>query len=121
MINLRLEIEHIILASYLNQKMSNEFEQSLFENELMPYELFKASRTNKLCAKAIYVLQKDKKPICDITVLNFIENKTEVNQNEWINLMCKCDTSFNLMESYLQQLREIDEEDSKMDILKGLI
>lgn len=118
---MRLEIEQIILVSYLNQYMSNELEQALYEDEVLPFELFKTNRTNKLVAKAIYNLQCNNIPIRDFEVYDYISKFTSVNQDEWLNLLSKCDTSFNLMLHYTDRLKQTDEDEKKMEILRSMV
>ena len=110
--NYRLEIEELILSSFLYQDLCNELDKCDYEDFILPYNHFKATRTNKLIAKAIYVLQEKKMPISDITVLNFIQEKTNVNEIEFLELLSKTNVTFSTMLKYLEHLKEIDKEES---------
>ncbi len=92
-----------------------------FEEYIIPYELFKTTHTHKLVAKAIFVLQEDKKPVSDITVINFIQSKTRINEQEILVLLSKLWCTFDTMTKYIKMLKEIDDEESKMKNLEGLM
>ena len=116
----RLHIEQLILSCFLNQIRTNELDQLEFREYKLPFELFKANKTNKLCAKAIFNLQEEKKPIDDLTVLCYIQKHMEVNQEEWLELVSNLWSTYDTMLLYLDMLKDLDEEEVKMKILESL-
>lgn len=110
----RLAIEELILSSFLYQDLLNELDKIEYEDFMLPYEHFKATKTTKLIAKAIYVLQQEKKPISDITVIEFISSKTEINEQEFLSLLSKTMVTFTTMLKYLEILKELNITQDKM-------
>lgn len=119
--NYRHEVEKLILNCFISQDKSNEMDKMEYEEFIIPYELFKTSRTHKQVAKAIFILQTKKEPISDITVLNFIESNDKFNSVELLSVISGLWCTFDTMKSYLQILKKIDEDENKMRKLEGLI
>lgn len=117
----RIHIEQTILSSFLNQDKTNEMDQMEFRDMKLPFELFKSSITSKLIAKAIYNLQEDNKPIDDLLVLSYITKHTSINSSEYLQFSCATWVTFDTMNLYLNQLREIDKEEELQNILKGIL
>ena len=117
----RLHIEQLILVTYLNQNKGHILDEIELRDTKIPFELFKANKTTKMTAKAIYNLQVENKPIDEITILAYIEKFTEVNANEWIELNCKLWVSFDTMNLYIKQLKNIDDEENKLKLLEGFL
>jgi hypothetical protein len=99
----------------------NELDKLEYEDYTLPYELFKANRTHKLIAKAIFNLKEQKVPVSDLTVHNYIEEITEINQSEFIDLISKTCVTFDTALKYIEHLRDIDKKESKLNKLKGMI
>tara|TARA_R110002096_G_scaffold262699_1_gene456199 strand:- start:347 stop:712 length:366 start_codon:yes stop_codon:yes gene_type:complete len=119
--NYRLEIEELILVSFLNQDICmNELDKMEYEDFKLPYNLFNATRTNKLVAKAIFNLQEENKPVSDLTVHHYITEITYVNQDEYINLISKLPVTFDTMQKYLDMLAKISSDEEKLEILRSL-
>lgn len=110
----RLHIEQYILSCFINQNRCNELDQLEYREFELPYNLFKANITNKLCAKAIYNIQKEQGPIDDQTILCYIEKHIEINQVEWLELVGNLWSTYDTMITYLNRLKKIDKEESKM-------
>jgi hypothetical protein len=117
----RLHIEQLILVTYLNQNKAHILDEIELRDTKLPFELFKANKTIKMIAKAIYNLQNDNKPIDEDIVLNYIQQFTEVNTSEWIDINCKLWVSFDTMNIYLDYLKAIDKEEEKMRMLGMII
>lgn len=117
----RLHIEQLILVTYLNQNKGHLLDELELKDTKIPFELFKANKTTKMIAKAIYNLQVENKPIDEDIVLAYIEKFTEINTNEWIDLNCKLWVTFDTMNLYIKQLKNIDDEENKMKLLEGII
>ncbi len=118
--NYRLEIEQLILSSILYQDLQNELDKCEFEDYIIPYEIFKATLTTKLIAKAIFRVQELKQPVSEITVLNFLDEKVKIDQIELINLLAKLNVTFETMLKYVKMLNDIDIEQTKLDILRDI-
>lgn len=117
---LRLHIEQLILSCFLNQTRTNELDQMEFREYKLPFELFKANKTHKLCAKAIYNLQEENKPVDDLIVLDYIEKHMSINQDEWLDIVSNLWCTFDTMISYMNMLKELDEEEIKKEKLKAI-
>ncbi len=118
--NYRVEIEQVVLVSYLFQDIMSELDKMEYEDYKLPYELFKSTRTNKLIAKAIFNLQEQKKPVSDLTVHYYVTEKTSINESEYIDLISKLPVTFDTMKKYLTHLEEIDKDEKKSNLLKGM-
>lgn len=117
----RFHVEALILSCFLNQNRTLELDKLEFETYKLPFELFKASNTTKMIAKAIKLFQDENKPIDDILIQDFIESKTDkLNVNEYLEIMSYCWCSFDTMISYLNVLKEINKEDEKRKLLDEL-
>lgn len=116
----RLHIEQLILSCFINQLRTNELDQLEFREYRLPFELFKANRTNALCAKAILNLQEQDRPIDDLLILCYIEKHEPINETEWLELVSNLWSTFDTMILYLDQLRELDKEEIKINRLKAI-
>jgi hypothetical protein len=116
----RLAIEEMILSSFLFQEFNNELDLMEYKDFKLAYDLFRANRTTKLVAKAIRNLQEEDQVVSDLTVLEYIEQRTKFDQDEMISLLSKNGVTFDTMVKYLNRLREMEKEHSKHNILKGL-
>lgn len=106
----KIHVEQFILSCFINQNRTNELDQIEYRDFVLPYELFNANITNKLCAKAIYNLQKENKPIDDLLILCYIEKHIEINQDEWLELVGNLWSTFDTMILYLERLKVLDKE-----------
>jgi len=118
--NYRKDIEELLLSCYLNQDRTNELDKMEFNDYIIPYELFKATRTNKLIAKAIFVLQENKMPISEITVINFIQEKTQINEVEVLEVLGSLWCTFDTFLKYIQVLKDLDKEFKRKSMLEDL-
>lgn len=116
----RLEIEQLILSSFLFQDIMSELDKIEFEDYILPYELFKANRTHKLISKAIFNLKEKKVPVSDLTVLNYIEENTEINNMEFLNVISKSCVTFDTTMKYIEHLKDIDEKENKKNKVRGI-
>lgn len=116
----RKHIEELILTCFLNQHRTLEMDKLEYEAYKLPFELFKASRTIKMIAKAIYNLQSENIPIDDETVLCYIKKHAEINVDEFLQITCLCWMSFDSMCLYLNRLKNIEKEEEKMRVLEKL-
>lgn len=117
---MRLHIEELILSCYLNQNRTNELDQMEFKDYKIPFELFKANKTNKLCAKAILNLQEENKPIDDVIVLEYVQSRTKIIESEWLNLLSKDWCTFDTFLQYVKMLKDIDNEEKISNKLKAM-
>lgn len=116
----RLHIEQLILSCFINQLKTNELDQMELREYKLPYKLFKANRTNLLTAKAIFNLQEESKPIDDLLILCYIEKHTSINEVEWLELNSTLWATFDTMITYLDYLKELDQEEIKEKRLKAI-
>ena len=116
----RKHIENLILSCYLNQLYAHDLDKMEFNEAKIPFELFKASRCNKMIAKAIHNLQEDNKPVDDLNVLTYIQKFTEISETDFMEVSSTLWCTFDTMNLYIKQLKEIDEEETKQKILEGL-
>lgn len=117
----RLHIESLILSCFINQNRTQDLDKIEFEVYKIPFELFKASMTSKMIAKAIRILQDESKPIDDVLILDFIQSKTnKLDVSAYLEIMSYTWCSFDTMISYLNQLKEIDKEEEKRKRLNEL-
>ena len=123
MINFNIQREHIeglILSCFLNQHRTLELDKMEFEAYKLPFELFKANNTHRLIAKAIYNLQCEKLPVDDVNVHAYITKRAKLNEDEYLQVHCYTWCSFETMLSYLKQLQSLDDEEKRIELLKGL-
>ena len=116
----RIHIEQTILNTFLSQCRSLPLDEMELRDTNIPFELFKASRLTKLTAKAIYNFKQDNKPIDEELVYCYISKHVDVNSSEWLDISCKLPLSFDSMVLYLEMLRGIDEEESKLKMLEDM-
>lgn len=116
----RLHIEQLILSCFINQNRALLMDEMELKDIRIPFELFKANKTTKMIAKAIYNLQEDDKPIDDVNVITYIQKFTNLNEQEFLDINCMTWVSFDTMNLYLKQLKELDEEENKNRILESL-
>ena len=116
----RLHIEQLILSCFINQNRALPMDEMDLKDIRIPFKLFKANKTTKMIAKAIYNLQEDDKPIDDVNVITYIQKFTNLNEQEFLDINCMTWVSFDTMNLYLKQLKELDEEEKKNRILESL-
>ena len=123
MINYNIQREHIeglILSCFLNQHRTLELDKMEFEVYVLPFELFKANSTHKMISKAIYNLQQDNIPVDDINVHTYITKRAKLNEDEYLQVHSYTWCSFQTMVAYLKQLEDLDKEDKRIELIKGL-
>ena len=123
MINYNIQREHIeglILSCFLNQHRTLELDKMEFEEYVLPFELFKANNTHKMISKAIYNLQQDNIPIDDINVHTYITKRAKLDEEEYLQTSCYTWCSFQTMLAYLKQLEDLDKEEKRIELIKGL-
>ena len=123
MINYNIQREHIeglILSCFLNQHRTLELDKMEFEVYVLPFELFKANSTHKMISKAIYNLQQDNIPVDDINIHTYITKRAKLNEDEYLQASCYTWCSFQTMLAYLKQLEDLDKEDKRIELIKGL-
>jgi hypothetical protein len=108
---MRLPIEKAILATFLYRDLLSEKDYDLIFDYKIPYNLFKANRTHKLIAKAIFNLSNDDMPYDEITVLNFVSKQISINEVEWLDVLSANPITFHTMKGYVRQLEEINHAD----------
>ena len=116
----RNHIEGLILSCFLNQHRTLELDKMEYEAYKLPYELFKANYTHKIVAKAIYNLQLEKRPVDENIVHNYLTKRVKFNEMEYLALHSYTWVSFETMLMYLRELENINREDEKIELLKGL-
>ena len=123
MINYNIKREHIeglILSCFLNQHRTLELDKMEFEQYKLPFELFKANNTHRMIAKAIYNLQNENKVVDEVLVYDYITKRTKLNEDEYLQVHSYTWCSFDTMLSYLKMLEDLDKEEKKMELLRGL-
>lgn len=118
--NYRLEIEQLILNTILQQDKSHDLDKIELDDYELDYTLFKANRTNRLVAKAIWVLHQNGTPVSDITVDNFISTREALNGLEFLDLTSKLWVSFETMLKYIKHLQNINFEEKQIEMLKAI-
>lgn len=116
----RVHIENLILSCFINQNKALEMDEIEFNDMQVPFELFKANRTTKLTAKAIYNLKEDNRPIDDMNIICYIQKHTTLNEAEFLDISCCLWCSFDTMNLYLKQLKDLDKEESKLKMLEEI-
>lgn len=115
----RNHIEGLILSCLLNQHRTLEMDKMEFEAYKLPFELFKANYTHRMVAKAIYNLQCEGIPVDDVIVHDYISKKTKLNEEEYLQLHCYTWCSYETMLAYVKMLKDLDEEESRLNLLKA--
>ena len=115
----RNHIEGLILSCLLNQHRTLEMDKMEFESYKLPFELFKANYTHRMVAKAIYNLQCEGIPVDDVIVHDYISRKTKLNEEEYLQLHCYTWCSYETMLAYVKMLKDLDEEESRLNLLKA--
>lgn len=115
----RNHIEGLILSCLLNQHRTLEMDKMEFESYKLPFELFKANYTHRMVAKAIYNLQCEGIPVDDVIVHDYISKKTKLNEDEYLQLHCYTWCSYETMLAYVKMLKDLDEEESRLNLLKA--
>lgn len=114
----RLHIEQLILSCFLNQHRTNEIDQMEFREYKLPFELFKASRTTKMISKAIYNFQLENKAVDEVLILEYIKEKTNINELEVLEILSSTWCTYDTMITYIDMLKEIDKNEIKQEILR---
>ena len=115
----RNHIEGLILSCLLNQHRTLEMDKMEFEAYKLPFELFKANYTHRMVAKAIYNLQCEGIPVDDVIIHDYISKKTKLNEEEYLQLHCYTWCSYETMLAYVKMLKDLDEEESRLNLLKA--
>jgi len=118
--NFRLEIEQLILNTFLQQDKASDMDKVEIEDYKIDYKLFKSNKTNKLVAKAISNLQANKEPISEIMVEQYISKRTRLDVLQYLELTSKLWVTFDTMLKYMDKLKEINYEDFKEETLKAI-
>ena len=116
----RNHIEGLILSCFLNQHRTLELDKMEYEAYKLPFELFKANYTHRIVAKAIYNLQLEKKPVDENIVHDYLTKRVKFDELEYLALHSYTWVSFETMLMYLRELENINREDEKIELLKGL-
>ena len=123
MINYNIKREHIeglILSCFLNQHRTLELDKIEFEAYKLPFQLFKANNTHRMIAKAIYNLQNENKVVDEVLIHDYITSKAKLNEEEYLQVHSYTWCSFETMLSYLKILEDLDKEEKRMELLRGL-
>lgn len=115
----RNHIEGLILSCLLNQHRTLDLDKIEFEAYKLPFKLFKANYTHRMVAKAIYNLQCEGIPVDDVIVHDYISKKTKLNEEEYLQLHCYTWCSYETMLAYVKMLKDLDEEESRLNLLKA--
>lgn len=115
----RNHIEGLILSCFLNQHRTLDLDKIEFEAYKLPFKLFKANYTHRMVAKAIYNLQCEGIPVDDVIVHDYISKKTKLNEEEYLQLHCYTWCSYETMLAYVKMLKDLDEEESRLNLLKA--
>lgn len=115
----RNHIEGLILSCLLNQHRTLDLDKIEFEAYKLPFKLFKVNYTHRMVAKAIYNLQCEGIPIDDVIVHDYISKKTKLNEEEYLQLHCYTWCSYETMLAYVKMLKDLDEEESRLNLLKA--
>lgn len=116
----RHHVEGLILSCYLNVNKAFPLDRIEIEDYIIPFELFTANRTNKLVAKAIYNFQKEKMPIDEVLIYDYITSKTTLEDENFTYLATLLWVGFDTMLKYIEMLKEIDKNEKLMERLKAL-
>ena len=116
----RNHIEGLILSCFLNQHRTLELDKMEYKSYKLPFELFKANYTHRIVAKAIYNLQLEKKPVDENIVHDYLTKRVKFDEMEYLALHSYTWVSFETMLMYLRELENINREDEKIELLKGL-
>lgn len=117
----RKHIEYYILGSLINQDIALPLDEIEFLDMTLEYKLFKSTITSKMVAKAIYNMQVEKFPVCDVTVLDYIKKRTnKLDEHLFYEIVGSGHGSYLSILRYLEYLKEIDKNDELMERLKVL-
>ena len=122
MINIRYDIERLILSTYLNMDRTYFIDSVDIYDFKCPYELFKSSYTTKLISKAIFNLQGEKKPLDDFIILDYLEkNKVKFDQSQFLEIITTSWVTYETMVKYINMLKEITKEEDLKNKLEGIL
>ena len=116
----RNHIEGLILSCFLNQHRTLELDKMEYEAYKLPFELFKANYTHRIVAKAVYNLQLEKRPVDENIVHDYLTKRVKFDEMEYLVLHSYTWVSFETMLMYLRELENINREDEKIELLKGM-
>ena len=116
----RKHIEQLILSTLINGHLSHPMDESEFEQYKIPFKLFKANRTHTLTAKAIHNLREEGKNVDDVNVLCYIQKHTTLNEQEYLEVSSYTWTTFDMMIKWVEQLKEIDQEEKMNKMLEDI-
>ena len=122
MIDMRYNIEILILSTYLNMDRTFFVDSVEIYDFKCPYELFKASYTTKLVSKAIFNLQSDKKPLNDFVILDYLEkNKAKFCQTQFLEIITASWVTYETMIKYINMLKDLTKEEELKNKLEGIL
>lgn len=122
MIDIRRDIEKLILSTYLNYNRTFFLDNVEIYDFKCPYKLFKANFTYKLVSKAIFNLQSENKPLDDFVVLEYIEkNGAKFNPNDYLDIITATWCSFETFKKYILMLEEIEKEEDLKNKLGAIL
>lgn len=116
----RKHIEDLILSCFLNSHILTPLDEIELNEAKIPFELFKASRTNKMTAKAIHNLSEKGLPYDDVNVLYYIKEQTEINEHEYFQISCSGVVCYDTMMKYIKRLEIIDKEEEMERAIRNL-
>ena len=122
MIDMRYNIEILILSTYLNMDRTFFVDSVEIYDFKCPYELFKASYTTRLISKAIFNLQSDKKPLNDFVILDYLEkNKAKFCQTQFLEIITASWVTYETMIKYINMLKDLTKEEELKNKLEGIL
>lgn len=122
MIDMRYDIERLILSTYLNMDRTYFIDSVEIYDFKCPYELFKASYTTRLISKAIFNLQSDKKPLNDFVILDYLEkNKAKFSQTQFLEIITASWVTYETMIKYINMLKDLTKEEELKNKLEGIL
>ena len=118
----RYDIEKLILSTYLNMDRTFFTDSVDIYDLKCPHELFKASYTTKLIAKAIFNLQSDKQPLNDFMIISYLEDKkVKFDENQFLEIVTATWCTYETMIKYIDILKSIEKEEDLKNKLEGIL
>jgi hypothetical protein len=108
---MRLPIEYGILSSLLHRQYIRDDELDKFLNFKLDADLFKANRTTKLVAKAIFNHMEEDLPFDDVLIEQYILKRTTMDFVEWTEIMSRLPMTFDSLLYYEKILKDMDKEE----------
>ena len=118
----RYDIEKLILSTYLNMDRTFFTDSVDIYDLKCPHELFKASYTTKLIAKAIFNLQSDKQPLNDFMIISYLEDKkVKFDEKQFLEIVTATWCTYETMIKYIDILKSIEKEEDLKNKLEGIL